>query len=128
MIDIVIPFDVVYFVKNVRYSLNVSPEYYRTDDTPEKRLLRQKQYIETVREVQTVMEGVQTRADAMRAYARFLVDNGYVERVDGRIIGPSYAATEKGQENPVITNNLAHTLYIRSESDFEYNFTKKAQK
>ena len=127
MIDGGVPFDVVYFIKKVRDSLNVSPQYYRTDDTPEKRLARQKQYIETVREVQAVMEGVRTRADAMRAYARFLIDHGYMARVDGRIGGPSYVATEKGQENPVITNKLARTLYIRSESIFDYDFTKKAQ-
>ncbi len=128
MIDGGIPYDVVYFVKKVRDSLNVSPEYYRTDDTPEKRLDRQKQYVETIREVQAVMEGVQTRADAMRAYDRFLVDTGYVERIDGGISGPRYIATQKGQENSVITNQLAHTLHIRSESMFEYEFTKKAQK
>lgn len=126
MIDGGIPFDVVYFIKKVRDSLNGSPQYYRTDDTPEKRLARQKQYIETVREVQSVMEGVQTRADALAAYAHLLVGNGYLERVDGRIGGPSYTATEKGRENPVITDKLARTLHIRSESMFEYEFTRKA--
>lgn len=127
MIDGGVPFDVVYFIKKARDSLNASPQYYRTDDTPEKRLARQKQYIETVREVQAVMEDVRTRADAMRAYDRALVDTGYIERIDGGISGPRYAATEKGQENPVITNKLHHTLHIRSDSMFEYDFTKKAQ-
>ncbi|NMA24653.1 MAG: hypothetical protein GX936_03190, partial [Clostridiales bacterium] len=127
MIDSGIPSDVVYFVKKARDSLNASPQYYLTDNTPEKRLARQKQYIETVREVQAVMEDVRTRADAMRAYDRALIDNGYVERIDGRIGGPSYAATEKGRENPIITSKLVRTLHVRSESMFEYEFTKKAQ-
>ena len=41
MIDGGIPFDVAYFIKKVRDSLNVSPAHYRTDDTPEMRLARQ---------------------------------------------------------------------------------------
>ena len=39
-----IPTDVVYFIKKVRDSLSAAPYYYRTDDTPEKRLARQEQY------------------------------------------------------------------------------------
>lgn len=127
MIDSGVPFDVVFFIKKARDNLNASPQYYRTDDTPEKRFARQKQYIETVREVQAVMEDVRTRADAMRAYDRVLVDTGYIQRIDGDISGPRYVATEKGQLNPVITNKLHHTLHIRSDSAFEYEFTRKAK-
>lgn len=32
-----IPLGVVYFIKKARDGLNASPQYYRTDDTPEKR-------------------------------------------------------------------------------------------
>lgn len=127
MIDGGVPYDVVYFIKKARDSLNASPQYYRTDDTPEKRLARQKQYIETIREVQAVVEDVRTRTDAMRAYDRALVDTGYIQRIDGGISGPRYAATEKGQENPVITNKLHHTLHVRSDSMFDYEFTRKAK-
>ena len=45
MLDDGIPLGVVYFIKKVRDGLNASPQYYRRDDTPEKRLARQKEYI-----------------------------------------------------------------------------------
>ena len=44
-----VPMDILYFRKVVRDSLNASPRYLRSDDTPEKRLARQKEYIATVR-------------------------------------------------------------------------------
>lgn len=127
MLDGGTPLGVVYFIKKVRDSLNASPQYYRTDDTPEKRLARQKEYIETLRALQAVMEDVHTVDDAMRAYERFLVDGGYVERISG-ISGSRYVATKQGQDNPVITGKLAQTLHIRSKDHFEWNFTQKAIK
>ena len=39
-----VPVDILYFRKVVRDSLNASPRYLRSDDTPEKRLARQKEY------------------------------------------------------------------------------------
>lgn len=50
MLEEGIPLGVVYFIKKARDGLNASPQYYRTDDTPEKRTARQKEYIKTVRE------------------------------------------------------------------------------
>ena len=83
MLEEGIPLGVVYFIKKARDGLNASPQYYRTDDTPEKRTARQKEYIKTVRELQTVLSDVRTVEDAMRAYDRFFVDNGYLEKVQG---------------------------------------------
>ena len=40
MLDDGIPLGVVYFIKKARDGLNASPQYYRRDDTPEKRLAR----------------------------------------------------------------------------------------
>ena len=54
-----IPLGVVYFIKKARDGLNASPQYYRTDDTPEKRTARQKEYIKTVREQRTVSVSIQ---------------------------------------------------------------------
>ena len=59
------------FYQKARDGLNASPQYYRTDDTPEKRTARQKEYIKTVRELQTVLSDVRTVEDAIRAYDRF---------------------------------------------------------
>ena len=107
-----------------------SPQYYRTDDTPEKRTARQKEYIKTVRELQTVLSDVRTVEDAAKAYDRFFVDNGYLEKVQGWGWGSGihYRATKKGQDNPVITNKLSNTMLIRSAEYFERNFTQKAKK
>ncbi len=80
MLEEGIPLGVVYFIKKARDGLNASPQYYRTDDTPEKRTARQKEYIKTVRELQTVLSDVRTVEDAIRAYDRFFADNGYLER------------------------------------------------
>ena len=128
MLEDGIPLGVVYFIKKARDSLNASPQYYRRDDTPEKRLARQKEYIETVRELQDVISEVRTVEDAMRAYDRFFVDHGYLEQVQGWGSGSYYRATQKGQENPAITNKLSNTLLIRSAVYFERNFTQKAKK
>ena len=49
MLDAGSPLGVVYFVKKVRDSLGASPQYRYSDNTPEKRFARQKEYIDTVR-------------------------------------------------------------------------------
>lgn len=84
MLEEGIPLGVVYFIKKARDGLNASPQYYRTDDTPEKRTARQKEYIKTVRELQTVLSDVRTVEDAVRAYDRFFVDNGRSRRLYSR--------------------------------------------
>ena len=68
MLDDGIPLGVVYFIKKARDGLNASPQYYRRDDTPEKRLARQKEYIQTVRELQSVVSEVRTAEDAMQVW------------------------------------------------------------
>lgn len=127
MLDGGTPLGVVYFIKKVRDSLSAAPQYYYTDKTPEKRLARQKEYIETLRALQSVIENVHTVEDAMQAYKLFLVDGEYVQRTGG-ISGSRYVATKKGQDNPVITGKLAQTLYISSKDYFEWKFTREAEK
>lgn len=128
MLDEGVPLGVVYFIKKARDGLSASPQYYRRDDTPEKRLARQKEYIQTVRELQSVVSEVRTVEDAMKVYDRFFLENGYLEQVQGWGSGIHYRATEKGRENPVITNKLSNALMVRSAEYFERNFTQKARK
>ena len=128
MIDEGIPLGVVYFIKKTRDALNASPQYYRTDNTPEKRLARQKEYIQTVRELQEAVSGIRTMEDAIRAYDRFFVGNGYLEQVQGWGSGIHYHATKKGQENLSVTNKLSNAMMIRSAAYFERDFTQKARK
>ena len=103
MLDEGIPLGVVFFMKKARDSLNASPQYPYRDNTPEKRLDRQKQYVETVRELQAVVEGVRTVEDVMQVCDRFFLDNGYLEKRHGYGSTPSYQGTKKGSDNPVIT-------------------------
>jgi len=124
-----IPVGVVYFIKKVRDSTSTKPEYYYKDNTPEKRLERQKEYIDTVRELQGIVENVKTKDDAKAAFYKFFIAGGYLERETGGIINIStYRKTaEKGQNNPIITNKLFKMMKI-SDYDFEYDFTRKAEK
>ncbi len=127
MLDEGIPLGVVYFIKKARDSLNASPQYARQDNTPEKRLARQKEYIRTVRELQSVLAEVHTADDAMKAFERFFVENGYLEPVQGWGSGLHYRVTEKGQKNPAITNKLSRAMLVRSATHFERNLTQEAQ-
>lgn len=56
---------------------------------------------------------VRTVEDAMQVYDRFFVENGYLEQVQGWGSGTHYQATEKGRENPAITNKLSNALMVR---------------
>lgn len=124
MIDSGTPAHVVYFIKTVRDSLPASPPYLRGDDTPEKRLDRQKQYIDTIREVQGTVESVQTREDAQRVFAALLLDGGYLEPSDG--ISIYYRSTEKRRQNPVISDKLVNALHITSDREYESKIVRPA--
>lgn len=129
MIDGGIPSDVVYFIKMVRDSLNTAPQYYCHDDTPEKRLARQMQYVDTVRQVQSVVEQVKTRADALASFDKCMVEGGWYERMEQGVSGAYYASpTGQGRENPAITDKLAKVMFFRSERDFEWKVLDKAKK
>ncbi|BDF57284.1 hypothetical protein CE91St36_01010 [Christensenellaceae bacterium] len=122
------PVDLVYFLKVVRDSLNAVPRYYRTDDTPEKRLARQKEYIETIREIQAAIEKVQSVEDALQAFDTCMIRGGYFERKPYGISGVSLVPTKKGSDNPTITDKLVKALYFRSERDFERKIVREAIK
>ncbi len=128
MLDEGIPLGVVYFIKKARDSINASPQYPYRDNTPEKRLDRQKQYIETVRELQSVVEGVRSVEDAMRVCDRFFLDNGYLEKRHGYGGTPAYQGTKKGSDNPAITNKLFRALRVHSPAEFERDYTRQARK
>lgn len=123
-----VPVDVAYFRKTVRDSLSTAPAYRRADDTPEKRLARQKQYIDTVRQVQTVVEKVETRADVMAVFDKCMMEPGYFTWDNRGISRSSPTATAAVYENPAITNKLISTVFIRSETAYDYNVVRAAGK
>jgi hypothetical protein len=128
LIDSGIPADAVFYIKTVRDSLETAPIYYRIDDTPEKRLDRQKEYIDTVREVQTVIEGVRCKADVLDAFNKIMINGGYYEELRPGISGSYYSATEKGRKNSTITDKLSRAMLIRSEWDYRQKITNKMEK
>lgn len=123
-----VPVDILYFRKVVRDSLNASPRYLRSDDTPEKRLARQKEYIATIRQVQEAVEKVQTVQEAMGVFEALIIGGGYCERISHGIGGGYIRATPKGRDNPVITDKLVNALYFRGERDFERKIVQGAVK
>ncbi len=94
LVDSGVPVGVAFFIQKVRDSVGTGPVYLYTDQTPERRQFRQKEYIETVRQIQELTEGVKSVKDAMSLYERFFVANGYLEPRYGDISGRSYTATK----------------------------------
>ncbi len=127
LLDSGVPLGVVYFIKKARDSLNASPVYRHSDNTPELRLVRQKEYIETVRLLQSAVENIRSVDDALGVYGSFFRGGGFIERVSGSY-GPRDYVTEKGRNNPTVTNKLYKTLSIPSASAFDRLFTKKAER
>jgi len=121
------PFDVVYFIKKVRDSIAAAPVFRRADDTEEKRLDRQKQYIDTVRELESITLSVKSKEDALSVIEKFFIDNGYLEIAthSGIQTYRQFNYTEKGRNNPVITDKLFKVMNLTSQR-YDWDITRKA--
>lgn len=122
MINDGVPFDVVYYIKIVRDSLSTEPVYLYSDTTLESKLLRQMQYIETVRAVQRIVVGVKTKGDVIAVFGRFCA--GLEMDVDSS----RNKWAELYRANPAVNGKLIAALRIQSEEAFERNITREAQK
>ena len=122
-----VPVDVVYFIKKVRDSLNVKPVIYR-NYPPDERKRIQKRYVNTVRQLQTVMEKVRSIDDAMQAFDHFYIDYGYLRLNTDTYGRTSYERTSEYSFNPALSSKLFSTLRVTSESNFRYDFTSKAKR
>ena len=103
-----------------------SPRYYRAYNYEEKSY-QQKRYIDTVRQLQKVMEKVRTVEDAKNAFVDFYIRNAYLRSVrewDGRT---AYERTSDYSHNPALTDNLRNVIKISSDVQFEYDFVRKAK-
>lgn len=126
MLDDGIPIGVVYYIKKVRDAVPASPRYYRAYNYEEKSY-QQKRYIDTVRQLQKVMEKVRTVEDAKNAFVDFYIRNAYLRSVrewDGRT---AYERTSDYSHNPALTDNLRNVIKISSDVQFEYDFVRKAK-
>jgi hypothetical protein len=128
LVDGGIPAEVIYYIKTVRDSLNTGPVYYRSDDTHDKRMARQMEYIDTVREIQSIIESVKTREDVFAAFNKCMVKNGYFEELRPGTSGSYFSPTPKGRANTAITDKLSKAMLIRSEWDYKDKIVFKAQK
>lgn len=107
-----IPVDVVYFIKQVRDAVPVSPKYRYTDKEPEQLRYRREQYIEFVRNVYQVMSQVKTKADALKAYEKLLLEPGYIQKGKSR----PWEFTDKANSDLLMTADLANTLLVREDN------------
>jgi hypothetical protein len=127
LVDSGIPADVVYYIKTVRDSVDAGPKYRYDDNTPEKRTARQMEYIDTVREIQSVIESVKTKADVLGAFDKCMVKSGYYEGLRPGTSGVYYSATQKAWDNRAISDKLAKAILIRSEVDYMQKITFKVK-
>lgn len=121
-----VPPGVAYFIKKARDSVETAPRYLYTDDTPEKRLARQKQYIETVRQVKAAVETVATVDEAINVFDLFMLGNGYAQKQSEGIRGLHYTLTERGRDNLALTKKLIDVLRVSSPESFAWKFTREA--
>ena len=121
------PSDVAYYIKTVRDSIDVSPKYHYTDDTLEKRLARQSEYVDTVREIKAAMENLNSKEDVMKFFDSFMIAKGYYEYL--RPGSGSYASpTQKGRENLTITDKLTKAMFMRSEYVYKVDIVDKSKR
>lgn len=121
-----IPLGVAFFVKKVRDTLPATPQYRYSDSTPEKRLARQKEYIETVRQLENVVSGLRTPEEVRQVYNKFCIEGGYMELTPG-YAGNHFQMTQKGRQNPLFTRQLREILWVSSDAQFERDFVRKAK-
>lgn len=91
-----IPLGVAFFVKKVRDTLPATPQYSYADNSPEKRLARQKEYIETVRQLEGIISGLRTPEDVRQVYPKFCIEGGYMEPTHG-YASNHFQMTQKGR-------------------------------
>ena len=121
-----VPAEVVYFMKTIRDSIPPKPLFKRSDDTPELKLARQKQYVETIREIQGIVESCTTEEDARGAFNKILDDGGYYEDA-GAYGGSHWRKTDKGKDNPVVDSKLFKAL-AGAKSSWRWNIAREAEK
>ena len=74
------------------------------------------------------MKKVQTVQEAMGVFESLIIGGGYCERISHGIGGGYIRATQKGRDNPVITDKLVNALYFRGMQDFDRKIVREAVK
>lgn len=97
--------EVVYAIKKIRDSIMPTLPHFRTDDTDELRLKRQKEYIMFCSEVRDMAMGLASEEDLYGIFSDFLVGKGYVTATDTGV-----TPTQKG--GVFLTKKLFLTLCI----------------
>lgn len=113
-----VPVEAAFYIKTVRDAVPVRPLYFRTDDTAEKKAVRQRQYVDTVKEVQSVIESVKTKEDVFAAFQKLIIKGGYYYDKNADTDSPLYAPTPKGADNPIISKIVREVRV----SEFDYHY------
>lgn len=115
--------DAVYFVKLVHDALPAAPQF-RPTDTGETIQRRREDYITIVQIVRDVMSNVKTKQDAISAFNKVFVDNGYYYRNNAY----DHGWTSKGRANLSITSRLVNALSTARSWNYDVvNKMNKAQ-
>lgn len=114
--------DAVYFVKLVHDALPAAPQF-RPTDTGETIQRRREDYITLVQIVRDVMSNVKTKQDAISAFNKVFVDNGYYYRNNAY----DHGWTSKGRANLSITSRLVNALSTSARS-WNYDVVNKMNK
>lgn len=98
-------------INEIRKSLNQNI-YYGYKATEETKAEKQKEFIETIREIQSMAENAKTKSDLEAMGEKWLIDNGYLEDT-GRSYS-RYVYTKKFSDNPALagTNYLSNIRYL----------------
>ena len=91
--------DLLWAVNEIRKSLNQNI-YYGNKATEETKAEKQKVFIETIREIQSMAENAKTQADFEAMGEKWLIDNGYLKE-SGKLY-PKYYQTQKFFDNPAL--------------------------
>lgn len=114
--------DAVYFVKLVHDALSAAPQF-RPTDTGETIQRRREDYITIVQLVRDIMSNVKTKQDAINAFNKIFVDNGYYYRNNAY----DHGWTSKGRANLSITSRLVNALSTSARS-WNYDVVNKMNK
>lgn len=107
--------EVVYFIKKVRDSVNVVPDYvFLSADDKEKIQQKNREYVDTVRKLKEVVESVRTVADCLGSYDRFLKETGMTDK--GFVI------------NTALNHNTKSIMRLGNAANFDWHIARDARR
>ena len=109
MVEDGMPIGVAYFKKRVRDAAQAKPKFLTKDFTDEHKEARIKQYIETIEELKSIVDAVESFEDVEETFGEFFLNGEYLT---GGYHSYQFMRTPKGNDNPIINNKLFRAMYF----------------